>query len=132
LILTSTLVLTAARRTQGWRWSATVVALIYLLYRAVGYALLGAFDFPVSFIPAMLLLGAFVIDLAESWRWHPIVAALAIVAVYYPSAVLIGDYTLMPPFALSTAPIVLIALWGGLATARWWDRRDGKVAMQAA
>jgi hypothetical protein len=131
LILTSTLVLTAARRTLGWRWTATSVALIYLAYRALGYMLLGAFDFPQSFIPVMLLAGAFAIDLAESWRWPPIATALALVAIYYPSAALIGRYTLMPAFALSTAPLVLIGLWSGLAIARWWDRGD-KVAMQAA
>jgi hypothetical protein len=133
LILTSTLVLTMARRTQGWRWTATSVALVYLAYRVLGYTLLGAFDFPQSFIPVMLLFGAFVIDLAENWNWPPILTALVLVAIYYPSAALIGRYTLMPAFALSTAPIVLVGLWCGLAAARWWSRRRGeKVAMQAA
>jgi hypothetical protein len=94
--------------------------------------LLGTFDFPVAFIPAMLAIAAVVIDLAESRRWLPIVTALALVAVYYLSAALIGWYTLMPAFALATAPIALLGLWGGLAAARWWGQRGGKVAMQAA
>src|SRR5215208_5585720 len=64
MLLTSTTVLLAARRIQGWRWSATIVALIYLAYRVIGRILLGAFGFPVSFIPAMLLLVALVIDMA--------------------------------------------------------------------
>jgi hypothetical protein len=132
LILTSTLVLAAARRNLGWRWSATAVALIYLAYRVGGRVLLGTFDFPVAFIPAMLAIAAVVIDLAESRRWLPIVTALALVAVYYLSAALIGWYTLMPAFALATAPIALLGLWGGLAAARWWGQRGGKVAMQAA
>jgi hypothetical protein len=132
MILMSTIMLMAARRIVGWRWTATAVALIYLAYRALGRLLLGAFDFPVSFIPVMLLLAAFVIDLAERRRWLPIVTALALVGIYYASAELIGRYTLMPDFALSTAPIALIALWGALAAARWWGRRGGRVAMQAA
>ena len=132
MLLTSTAVLLAARRIQGWRWTATSVALVYLGYRVAGRLLLGAFDFPVSFIPAQLLLGAFVIDLAVSRRWSALPSALALVAAYYPASELIGRYTLMPDFALATAPIVLLALWGGLAAADWWRRRGGKIAMQAA
>ena len=52
--------------------------------------------------------------------------------IIYPFAALIGSYTLMPEFAFATAPIVLLALWGGLAMADWWRRRSGKIAMQAA
>jgi hypothetical protein len=131
MVLTSTAALLAARRIQGWRWTATTVALIYLTYRVVGRVLLGAFGFPVSFIPVMVLIAAFVIDVAESRRWHPIALALALVGVYYASAVLVDRYTLMPAFALSTAPIMLLALWSGLAGAAWWRRRSGKIAMQA-
>ena len=131
MLLTSTAVLLAARHIQGWRWSATTVALIYLAYRVIGWILLSTFGFPISFIPAMVLLIACVIDLAVIRRWSALVAALALVAITYPSAVLIGSYTLMPEFALTTAPIVLLALWGGLATVDWWRRRSGKIAMQA-
>jgi hypothetical protein len=131
MLLTSTAVLLAARRIQGWRWIATTVALIYLVYRVIGWILLSTFGFPISFIPAMVLLIAFVADLAVSRRWNALVTALALVAITYPSAVLIGSYTLMPEFAFATAPIVLLALWGGLATADWWRRRSGKIAMQA-
>jgi hypothetical protein len=68
---------------------------------------------------------------ATSQRWSALVTALALVASVYPLAALIGSYTLMPDFALETAPIVLLALWGGLAAADWWRRRAGKIAMQA-
>jgi hypothetical protein len=131
LVLTSTAVLLAARRIQGWRWTATSVALIYLAYRVIGRVLLGAFDFPVSFVPPMLLLGALALDLAVSWRWSALPTALALVAIYYSAAALIGRYTLMPDFAPATAPVVLLALWGGLASADWWRRRGGRIAMQA-
>jgi hypothetical protein len=131
LILTSTVVLLTARRVQGWRWTATTVALIYLAYRVVGRLLLGAFDFPVSFIPVTLLLAAFVLDLAVSWRWNALRTALALIVVHYLAAMLIGRYTLMPEFALTTAPVALLALWGGLSSADWWRRRGGKIAMQA-
>jgi membrane-anchored protein YejM (alkaline phosphatase superfamily) len=131
MLLTSTIVLLSARRIQGWRWAATAVTSIYLAYRVIGWLLLSAFSFPVSFIPAMLLPLAFVIDLAASRRWSALVTALALVGIAYPLAALIGSYTLMPEFALDTAPIVLLVLWGGLAAADWWRRRSGKIAMQA-
>src|SRR5215212_2008966 len=83
MLLTSTAVLLTARRNLGWRWTATTVALIYLAYRVIGWILLSTFGFPVSFIPAMLLLMAFVIDMAVSQRWSPLVTALALVATIY-------------------------------------------------
>jgi hypothetical protein len=105
--------------------------LIYLAYRVIGWILLSTFGFPVSFIPAMLLLAAFVIDVAVTRHWSALLTALALVAIVYPLAALIGSYTLTPEFALTTAPITLLALWGGLAAADWWRRRSGKIAMQA-
>jgi len=131
MLLAGMPVLIAARRIQGWRWSATIVASIYLGYRVIGWMLLGAFGFPVSFIPAMLLPLAFLIDVAASRHWSALVTALVLVASAYLLAVLIGSYTLMPEFALDTAPIVLLALWAGLAAVDWWRRRGGRIAMQA-
>ncbi|HEU5103087.1 MAG TPA: hypothetical protein VFU22_28890 [Roseiflexaceae bacterium] len=131
LVLTSTAVLLAARRLQGWRWSATSVALIYLAYRVIGRVLLGAFDFPVSFIPPMILPAALALDLAVGWRWSALSTALALVGIFYTSAMLIDRYTLMPNFVPATAPLVFLVLWGGLASADWWRRRGGKIAMQA-
>jgi hypothetical protein len=104
MILTSTLVLAMARRIQGWRWTATAVALLYLAYRVAAHVALGAVDFPQSFVPVMLLGGAFVIDAAANRGWHPLLTSLALIAVYYSSALAIGRYTLMPEFALTTAP----------------------------
>jgi hypothetical protein len=132
LITTSTLGLVSAHRVLGWRWSATVVALLYLAYRVCAEVLLSTFDFPRSFIPVMLLGAAFLIDLAEQRRWPPFAISLALVALYYSSAVLIDRYTLMPRFALSTAPVALALLWGGFVAARWWSQwRNRKIALPA-
>lgn len=131
LITTSTLVLALAPRLLGWRWSATLTAAIYLAVRAAAELALGWADFPRSFIPVMLIGAAFVIDLAEQRRWPPLATSLALTALYYPSALLIGQYTLMPRFAPETAPAVFLILWGGYAAARWWSQRRGRVAMQA-
>jgi hypothetical protein len=115
MILTGTLVFVAAHRMLEWRWTALAVALIYLAFRVAGRLLLGALDFPVSFIPVMLLLGAFIVDVAETRQRSPATAALAIVATYYASAALIGRYTLMPEFAITSAPFVFAGLWLMLA-----------------
>jgi len=132
LITTSTLGLVSAHRVLRWRWSATVVALLFLAYRVCAEVLLSTFDFPRSFIPVMLLGAAFLIDLAEQRRWSPFAISLALVALYYSSAVLIDRYTLMPRFALSTAPVVFVLLWGGFVAARWWSQwRNRKVALPA-
>lgn len=118
LVCSSALVLVSARRVLGWRWSASVVALLYLAYRVVGFVLLSEADFPRSFIPAMLLGAAAMIDLAEQRRWSPLGLSAALVALFYTSAALIDHYTLMPQFALSTAPVAFLLLWCGLLGAR--------------
>jgi hypothetical protein len=123
MILIGTLAQLAARRLTGWRWAATAATLIYLAFRLAGRLLLGAFGFPVSFVPVMLLLGALVVDLSARRRWPAPALALALVLVYYPSAWLLGRASLMPEFSLATAPFVFAALWGGLAAARWWQAR---------
>ena len=133
LVTTSALVLISAHRVLGWRWSATAVALLYLAYRVVSYLLLSAVDFPRSFIPAMLIGAAALIDLSEQRRWSPFTLSLALVALYYGSAALIARSTLMPQFALSTVPAVFALLWCGLLGARWLAQwRQRRVAIPAA
>ncbi|MBK9941126.1 MAG: hypothetical protein IPP13_05840 [Kouleothrix sp.] len=124
LITTSTLVLAPAQRVWGWRWSACAVALLYLGFRVLGWLVLDAFAFPNSFIPVMLLGAAFLIDVAGQRRWPPLAISLALTVCYYASALLIDQYTLMPRFALGTAPVVFVLLWGGYALARWWAQRS--------
>jgi len=133
LILSSTLVLALARSVQGWRWTATAAATLYLVYRVIGYVALGAVGFPQSFVPYMLLGGALTIDLGTRWRWHPLLTATVLPIVYYAAAAIIGRVLLMPEFARSTAPVVLVALWAGVAAGQWWQRkRENHIAAQAA
>jgi hypothetical protein len=109
------------------------VALLYLGYRVVGYLLLSAVDFPQSFIPVMLLGGAFVIDGSEIRRWHPLGSAAALGAVVYLGGALIERAVLMPEFGLGTAPFVFVALWAWLAGMRWWwQRRAESITVQIA
>ncbi len=117
LILGTTPLLAWARAVQGWRWTATTVAALYLGARVVAYWLLVAGSFPRSFIPIMLLGGALMIDLRARWHWRPLTSAAAVVAIYYGGAALIGRLTLMPAFPLSTAPVVGAILWLGFAAA---------------
>jgi hypothetical protein len=131
MILTSTLVFVSARRVLGWRWSATTVAVLYLAFRLVGRLLLGAFGFPVAFLPVMLLLGALVIDVAERRGWPALVTAGALVIAFYAGAAAIDRLTLMPPFPLMTAAFVFAALAAGLAAADWWRTRR-PIALPAA
>jgi hypothetical protein len=123
LILFSTLVLVAARTIDGRRWTATSVAGLYLAYRVIGDAVLGAASFPHTFIPFMLLGGALVVDLAARWRWQPLLTTTMLVCIYYGSATTIGWVTPMPPFALTTAPVVAVALWTGLNAAAWYNQK---------
>jgi hypothetical protein len=111
MVLTSTAALIVARRVQPQRWTATIVAILYLAYRAVTYTLLLAGGFPPSFIPVMILGAALVIDLAARWRWRPVVAAAALLVAFYGGAALVGELTLMPAFPAATALVVAAPLW---------------------
>ena len=115
LILATSALLIVARYVQDWRWTATTAASLYLASRVVAYFLLAAADFPRSFVPVMLLAGALLIDLQARWQWPPLLAALAVTAAYYGSALLIGSVTLMPAFPIWPAPSVALALWAGFA-----------------
>ena len=117
LAAAGTLALATARPALGWRWAATATALIYLLGRACVYAALALTEFPLSFIPAMLLPAAVLIDVAGQRHWRPLAAALALTACLYGGALLVGSLTLMPRFALGTAPLAFALLWAGYAAA---------------
>lgn len=109
LVLTSAAVFVYARRVQPGRWTATLVAICYLLYRAIASLLLVAASFPPSFIPVMLLGAAVVFDLGA--RWRPAVATTALLIAYYGGAAFVGRVMLMPEFALWTAPLVAVPLF---------------------
>ncbi len=122
LILSSVLVLAAARQFQGGHWTATSVAALYLGYRYLAYVILTSLSFPPSFIPLMLLGGAVVIDLAMERQWGALLTTALLVGVYYASAWLIAQVTLMPQFPLVAAPVIALVLWSGWAMFRWWQR----------
>ncbi len=131
LVLASTLVLLAARLVMRQRWTATTLAAIYIGYRLVDYGLLRLGDFPPSFIPVMLLAGGVVIDIAVTRRLHPIMTSAALVVAFYGSAWVIGQFTLMPSFGLTTAPAVLVLLTGMLWLAQRWQPQPRPLAAAA-
>jgi hypothetical protein len=112
MVLAGTLVLTNARRVQPGRWTAIIVAALYLAYRGAGYSLLVAAKFPPSFIPVMVLIAAVALDMAAQWRWRPVWTTAGLLLAWYGSAAVVGQITLMPTFAPETLWIVAIPLWG--------------------
>ena len=124
LIVMGTLTLAIARAVHGWRWTATTAAVMYLAYRIIGYIILGAADFPQSFVPVMLLGGALVIDLAHYWRWQALRTTATLIGVYYGSAAVLDRLTPMPEFALITAPVVGLALWAVLSIGQCVRKRN--------
>lgn len=117
MVLTGSGVLLIARRLLPGKWTATLVAICYLAYRLIAYALLVAGQFPPSFIPVMLLAAGLALDLAERWKWRSVATMLALVAAFYGSAAVVGYYSLMPLFAPWTMLIVAIPLWFIIAVA---------------
>jgi hypothetical protein len=113
LILGASSLLLVAQAVQGWRWTATTVTSCYLGMRLIGYWLLVAGEFPRSFVPIMVLGGAILIDLQAYWRWRRWATAVGLVCVFYGSAVVIGQFALMPAFPLISAPVVGLVLWQG-------------------
>jgi hypothetical protein len=96
---------------QSGRWTATIVAALYLAYRAAGFVLLVAAKFPPSFIPVMVLAAGVVLDLAAQWHWRSVVTTAALLLAWYGSAAVVGQFTLMPSFAPETVFIVAAPLW---------------------
>jgi hypothetical protein len=121
MVLAGTAVLLAARRALPGRWTATIVAALYLAYRAVAYLLLIAAGFPPSSIPLMLLGAGFTIDLAAGRKWRPAITAAALLLAFYGGAALVGHVTLMPAFAPLTAVAIAAPLWAMVAAANRWQ-----------
>jgi hypothetical protein len=130
MVLAATVTLLGARRAYPGAWTATLVAGLYLVYRAVSYALLSAATFPPSFIPVMLLGAGLAIALAARRRWRPVVASAALLLAFYGGAALIGRLTLMPAFAPWTALVVAGPLWGIVAAERWYSSQSERSALR--
>jgi len=134
------LILVLARRTLGFRWAATSVALAYVAYRSVMWPLLLGLGFPVSTVPFYLLFVGLAVDLAfamSSGVLRAGVGALLVTAFGYGAFWLqsqfrpwvLGDAHTesAPPAAYWTALVVLgglFALWAAAGPAtKWWTTR---------
>ncbi|MBI5713188.1 MAG: hypothetical protein HZC38_07165, partial [Chloroflexi bacterium] len=117
------LLFTTARRIQGWAWTATAMASLYLAFRFTSQTISATFQFPQSFIPIMILGAALLIDLAARLKWKPMITTILVIIAYYSGAAVVGRATLMPDFDLWTAPIAFVLLWIGLeAWEFFWTR----------
>lgn len=128
LVCAGLLSLLLARKVIGLRWTATTIAATYLAYRAVmglGLAVLG---FPPSVLPAVLLVGAVLVDLAVTrrvpgWAAGPVIAAAVFGAGYVQEAL-----GLLPPWNWwSVLPVavgfgVLWAAVDALSRSAWLAR----------
>ncbi len=138
----SALILALARKTLGFRWAATSVALAYVAYRAVMWPLLLGMGFPVSTVPFYLLFVGLAVDLAfamgagvlQAGAGALLVTAFGFGALWLQSQFrpwVLGDAHTesAPPVAYWTAAVVLagvFALWAaaGPASRRWPARRQ--------
>ncbi len=136
------LILVLARRTLGFRWAATSVALAYVAYRSMMWPLLLGLGFPVSTVPFYLLFVGLAVDLAFAMTSGVLRAgagALLVTAFGYGAfwvqsqfrPWVLGDAHTesAPPAAYWTALVVLggvFALWAaaGPAARRWSARRQ--------
>jgi hypothetical protein len=137
LVCAGLLALVLARKVVGLRWTATVLAATYLVYRALTGAALAALDFPPSVLPAVLLVGAVLVDLAvtrgvSGWAAAPVVAAAVYGVGFVQEA-----FGLLPPwnwwsvlpvavgFGVLWAAVDLLARSAGLDR---WKRADEPAA----
>ncbi|MBM7841542.1 hypothetical protein [Herpetosiphon giganteus] len=123
LITSVVLVLLAARLIMRGRWTATLVAGTYLLYRVVSFYILRGIEFPPSFVPLFIIGTALAIDIGITYRINPFVAAFGTLMMFYAGAWISDRYTLMPEIPYTTtmpiAAILLGIVWAG---ALWIER----------
>ncbi|RBY94636.1 hypothetical protein DQ244_04940 [Blastococcus sp. TBT05-19] len=114
MICAGLLALVVARKTVGLRWTATVIAVVYLGYRGVMWLGLVAMGFPPSVLPVVLILGAVLIDLAVTSRVPGWIAGIAVTAAVYGLAFPLEALGLLPPWNWWSALPVAVgfaALW---------------------
>jgi hypothetical protein len=128
LICAGLLSLVVARRMVGLRWTATVVAVVYLGYRGVMWLGLVATGFPPSVLPVVLILGAVLIDLAVTRGIPGWIAGIVVTAAVYGVAFPLEAMGLLPPWNWWSALPVAVgfaALWALVdlvAGSAWLDR----------
>ncbi|SFS55963.1 hypothetical protein [Saccharopolyspora flava] len=116
-VLTGLGTLVLARTLVGRRWTATIIATGYLVFRCVAWALLAAADFPISAVPFFLLIGAVAVDLSAQLitRLRPLIGAVAVTAAAYAALWLQSAYIAAPPADYASALYVAVLLAG-----LWW------------
>jgi hypothetical protein len=128
LVCAGLLALVIARRVVGLRWTATIVATTYLLYRAVMGLGLVAIGFPPSVLPLVLVVGALLVDLAVTRRLPGWVAGPLVAVAVYGAGFVQESLGLLPPWNWwSVLPVAVGfgVLWAGvdaLARSAWLDR----------
>jgi hypothetical protein len=136
MICAGLLALVVARKLVGLRWTATIIAGVYLAYRAVMWVLLVGMGFPPSVLPLVLLVGAVLVDLAITYRVPGWAAGLLVTGVVYGAAVGQEALDLLPPWNWwSVLPVAVgfALLWAGvdlLSRSSWLAR--WKVAVESA
>jgi hypothetical protein len=128
LICAGLLSLVLARKLVGLRWTATLIAGVYLAYRAVMWIGLVAMGFPPSVLPFVLIVGAVLIDVAVTWRIPGWLAGPIVTGAVYGVAVGLEALGLLPPWNWwSVLPVAagFGLLWAGvdlLARSAWLAR----------
>jgi hypothetical protein len=117
LVCAGLLTLLVARKVVGLRWTATILAAVYLGYRCVAWLALVGGGFPPSAIPFVLLAGAVGVDLAVSARLPGRLAGPLVAGVVYAVGAGQEALDLLPPWNWwSAVPVVLGfgVLWAGV------------------
>jgi hypothetical protein len=128
LICAGLLTLVVARKVVGLRWTATILAAVYLAYRCVAWLALVGGGFPPSAIPFVLLVGAIGVDLAVTYRLPGWLAGPLVAGAVYGVGAGQEALDLLPPWNWWSAIPVVIgfgALWAGvdlLARSDWLAR----------
>jgi hypothetical protein len=119
------LVLVAARRSVGLRWTATTVAFAYVAWRCVMWPLLAVAHFPHSTVPFALLAVGLAVDLVMlaglAWPAEALVGAAVVTAVAYVALFVQSYIVAAPPISYWSAPVAALLLaagWGVLAALR--------------
>ena len=128
LVCAGLLSLLLARKIVGLRWTATIVAAAYLVYRAVTGIALVAIGFPPSVFPVVLLVGALLVDLAVTHRVPGWVAGPLVAAAVYGAGFVQESLGFLPPWNWASGLPVAVGfglLWVGvdaLSRSAWLAR----------
>jgi hypothetical protein len=119
------LTLLAARRSVGWRWTATTLAAAYLGWRCVLWPFFAATGFPHSAVPYAIVAVGLAVDLAclleLGWLPEAVVGAVLVTAATYLALYVQARAADAPPISYSSAFVaapILAAGWAVLANLR--------------